>query len=456
MGIENYSRDIQKLLKRNNLKIGDMVKVVKGRNIYEGLLMPRIELGDSNCIVLKISSGYNIGIKYEKRIVINKSRKHEPREIKEELKYEFGKEYVRKLKFDKSKPKVAFVVTGGTIVSRIDYTTGGVSPLEKPEELLMNVPELEKIINIEDIVSPFKKASEDLNPKDWQKLATTVAKELNKNEGVMVAIGTDTMHYTSAALSFMLKNLYKPVVLVGSQRSSDRGSSDASLNIICSAQASVSDIGEVGTCMHATTDDHFCNFIRGTKVKKMHSTRRDAFRSINELPLARVWPDGKIDILNKNYKKRDNDKKVSADIKFEPRVALLKMYPGSEPKILEFLIDEGYKGFVLEGTGMGHVPTKTEKSWIPVIKKAIKDEIPVVVTTQTVYGRVNTNVYSNLRILFHEAKAIPGEDMLSEVAYVKLGWVLGHHKNFEEVNKMMLTNIAGEITQRSELETFLV
>jgi len=228
------------------------------------------------------------------------------------------------------------------------------------------------------------------------------------------------------------------------------------LNLICSAYASISDIAEVGTCMHATTDDHFCYFIRGTKVRKMHSTRRDAFRSINELPLAKVWPDGRIDTINKDYKKREDDKKVVADIRFDPKVALLKMYPNSEPKIMEFLMEKGYNGFVLEGTGMGHVPTKTEKSWIPSIKRAIKDGIPVVVTTQTIYGRVNTNVYSNLRILFNEAKAIPGEDMLSEVAYIKLGWLLGHHKNLDDIKKLMLTNIAGEITKRSELETFLV
>jgi glutamyl-tRNA(Gln) amidotransferase subunit D len=228
------------------------------------------------------------------------------------------------------------------------------------------------------------------------------------------------------------------------------------MNIICSAYAAISNIAEVGVCMHATTDDQYCNFIRGVSVRKLHSTRRDAFKSVNELPLAKVYPDGKIDVLNNNYKKRNNNEKVTADIKFEPKIALLKTYPGSEPDILEFLVKKGYKGFVIEGTGMGHVPTFAEKSWIPKIKKLIRDGIPVVITSQTIYGRVNTNVYSNLRTLFHEAKAIPGEDMLSEVAYVKLGWLLAHYKDIEDIRKMMLTNIAGEITARSEVETFLV
>jgi glutamyl-tRNA(Gln) amidotransferase subunit D len=187
----------------------------------------------------------------------------------------------------------------------------------------------------------------------------------------------------------------------------------------------------------------------------MHTTRRDAFRSINEMPLAKVWPNGKIDVMNENHKKR-SDEKVVADIKFEPKVALLKSYPGSEPEILEFLVKKGYKGFVIEGTGMGHVPTFADKSWIPMIKKIIKDGIPVVIAPQTIYGRINTDVYTNLRILYHDSKAIPAEDMLPEVAYVKLGWILGHTKDLDKIRKLMLTNIAGEITQRSELDTFLV
>jgi len=451
--LDNYSKQIQKSLKK--IKIGDRISITKNKKTYEGLLMPRTELGDLNCIVLKLDSGYNIGIRHEKGVKVEKSKKAEPKEIKEELKFEMEKEKLKELKFDTKKPKVALIMTGGTIISRVDYRTGGVYALEKPEELLTNVPELKNIVFIEDIKIPFKKMSEDLDYKDWQTLAELTARELNKNEGVIITHGTDTLHYTSAALSFMLKNLYRPVVLTGSQRSSDRGSSDAFMNLICSAYAAISNIAEVGTCMHGSTDDQYCHFIRGTKVRKLHTTRRDAFRSINEMPLAKIWLDGKIDVLNNNYKKR-SDERVVADTKFEPKVALLKAYPGSEPEILEFLAKKGYKGFVIEGTGMGHVPTSAEKSWIPAIKKLIKDGIPVVIAPQTIYGRINPDVYTNLRILYHEAKAIPAEDMLPEAAYVKLGWILGHTKDLEEIRKMMLTNMAGEITERSEIETFLV
>jgi glutamyl-tRNA(Gln) amidotransferase subunit D len=451
--LENYSAKIKKALK--GINVGDRISIAKGKQTYEGLLMPKTELGDENCIVLKMDNGYNIGIRFEGKIKIEKSKKSEPRGIKEEIEFEKGKEKIEKVKFDSKKPKVSLVMTGGTVISRVDYKTGGVSALEKPEELLVNIPELKDFVCIKDIKTPFRKMSEDFNYKDWQELAKIVAKELNENQGVVITHGTDTMHFTSAALSFMLKNLSKPVVLTGSQRSSDRGSSDAFMNIICSAHTALSDIAEVGICMHATVDDHYCHFIRGVKCRKMHATRRDAFRSINEMPLAKVWPNGKIDFLNKNYKKR-SDEKVVADIKFEPRVALLKSYPGSEPEILEFLVKKGYKGFVIEGTGMGHVPTFAEKTWIPTIKKLIKDGIPVVIAPQTLYGRINTNVYSNLRVLYHDAKAIPAEDMLPETAYVKLGFVLGHTKDLDKVREMMLTNMAGEITERNEIDSFLV
>ncbi|RLJ04838.1 MAG: Glu-tRNA(Gln) amidotransferase GatDE subunit D, partial [Candidatus Aenigmatarchaeota archaeon] len=183
--------------------------------------------------------------------------------------------------------------------------------------------------------------------------------------------------------------------------------------------------------------------------------RRDAFRPINSLPLAKIWPDGKIETVNEEFKKRNDKEDVVLDAKFQPKVGLLKVYPGSDPGIIDYFAGKGYKGFVIEGTGLGHVPTFAKKPWIPVIKKHIKDGIPFVITSQTLYGRVNPNVYTNLRILYHETGAIPGEDMLPETAYVKLGWVLGHTEDMEKIKEMMLTNYAGEITKRSLDKTFL-
>jgi len=451
-----YAKRIESILKRKKLRIGDRIAVDKDGKRYEGLLMPRIEMGDINSIVLKLDSGYNMGIRFGPGVKIQKSRSTEPQDVKEEEQYELGrtKKELLKVSFDPKKPPVCLIPTGGTIASRVDYRTGAVHAVSDPKELLHNVPELAEIVNVKEIVTPFTKMSEDMDSHDWKAIAEIAARKLNSGDhGVIITHGTDTLHFTAAALSFFLRNLSKPVVLTGSQRSSDRGSSDAGMNLICAARVAVSDIAEVGICMHGSPDDSYCLFLRGTKVRKMHTSRRDAFRPINDLPLAKVWPDGRMDKINPDQKKR-TDKRTELDIKFEPDIAMLKAYPGSDPAVIDYHVRRGVRGFVIEGTGLGHVPTFAKKSWISIIKKH-SEHIPFVVAPQTLYGRVNPDVYTNLRILFHEAGAIPGEDMLPETAYVKLGWVLGHTKSMEKIREMMLTNYAGEITKRSLPESYL-
>jgi len=450
-----YSHQIQRLLKSKGIDIGERVVVEKDGKKYAGLLMPKPAFGDEKTVLIKLDNGYNVGFEIS-GLKIAKAHSKEPEDVKEEAKYEFGRtrRSLLEVSFDHSKPKVTLISTGGTIMSRVDYRTGGVYAVENPKELLHNIPELSHIVNLE-MSSPMRIMSEDMDPSHWQSLAKEAAKELNAGKkGVIITHGTDILHYTSAALSFFLRNLYKPVVLVGSQRSSDRGSSDAGMNLVCAAHVAVSDIAEVGTCMHGSTDDRYCHFIRGTKVRKMHTTRRDAFQPINEPALAKVFADGRIEITNKNFRKRDDKKRVEVDAKIDPNVAILKVYPGSDPKIIDFHVKNGMKGFVVEATGMGHVPTDvSKKPWTIAIKKHA-EAIPFVVTSQTIYGRINPYVYTNLRKLFIEAKAIPGEDMLTETAYIKLMWVLGKTKSMAKIREMMLTNYAGEITARTEADAF--
>lgn len=453
-----YSRKLESLFKRKKIRVGSRISLSRGKKTYEGLLMPKTDVGDPDSLVIKLDSGYNVGIKFSAGSKLTKSLARTPKPVKEEQAYELGRvsKDLLKLKFNPKKPPISLISTGGTIASRVDYRTGGVYALEDPREILHNIPELAEIANIKHLRSPFTKMSEDMGPADWQEIARAVARDLNSGmKGVIVTHGTDTLHYTSAALSFMLRNLHKPVVLVGAQRSPDRGSSDAGMNLICAAHAAKGEVSGVGICMHGESADTFCLFSRGTKVRKFHTSRRDAFRPINDLPLSRVFPDGRTEILNPNHTKRNDREKAKPDTKFEPKVALLKAYPGSDPGVIDYYISKGYKGFVIDGTGLGHVPTFSRKPWIKTIKAHTKDGIPFVVTSQTIYGRVNPNVYTPLRMLYHDAKAIPGEDMLSEVAYVKLGWVLGHTRSMEKVREMMLTSYAGEITSRTLPDTFL-
>ncbi len=452
-----YSAHILEILRKDKIEVGDRVLLEKDGRRYEGLLMPKPAFGDEKTIIIKLDNGYNAGFDATD-VKISKAHTKEPKNVADEAKYEFGrtKKSLIEVSFDPAKPKVALISTGGTIISRIDYNTGGVTAIENPKELLHNVPELSKIVNLE-MRSPMKIMSEDMDATHWHAIAAEVARELNSGKmGVIVTHGTDTLHYTAAALSFFLKNLHKPVVIVGSQRSSDRGSSDAGMNLICASHVAVSGLAGVGVCMHGDTSDKFCHFIRGTKVRKMHASRRDAFQAINEPPIAKVFPDGRIEIVNKNHRKRDDKKRIEVDAKVDPNVAIIKTYPSADPKVIDFYVREGFKGFVVEGTGMGHVPTDAaKKPWTTVIKKH-SEHIPFVVTSQTIYGRVNPYVYTNLRKLFTGSGAIPGEDMLTETAYVKLMWVLGKTKDMAKVREMMLTDYAGEISGRSLPGTFLI
>ncbi|MBI1935338.1 Glu-tRNA(Gln) amidotransferase subunit GatD [Candidatus Woesearchaeota archaeon] len=430
---------------------GDIVKVRTKDETYEGILMPRPEIFEKGYVIIKLDNGYNIGVD-EKRI----SR------IELVSKYHMPSAPEKKITPKKNLPNVSILSFGGTISSKVDYKTGGVYAAYSADDFVQMVPELGNIANLK-AEQVMKLMSEDMVPEHWKAMAESIANELNKEEvaGVVVTHGTDTLHFSTAAMSFFLKNLNKPVVFTASQRSIDRGSSDAFSNLLCAVNAAANfDGAAVVTCLHGTTDDNYCTLNRGTKVRKLHSSRRDAFRPINELPLAKVFEDGKIEVLNNDYSKRSAGK-VEVDNKFESKTALVYVYPGMENEVLDYYIKNKFKGIVIAATGLGHVAglgmqeTYPKHSLYKKIKELNEGKIAVVITTQTLYGRVHPYVYTNLRKLSMELNCIFAEDMLPETAYVKLGWVLGHVPKIEEVKKMMLTNYAGEITERSDARGFL-
>jgi glutamyl-tRNA(Gln) amidotransferase subunit D len=427
-------------------EFGDRVKVLCRDEVIEGILIQRPEIFPPNIIVVKLDSGYNIGVdkKKIKRIeVLQKYRPSRKRKIK--------------LKFNKKLPTVAVLSTGGTISSRVDYKTGGVSAEFCAEDLVEMIPELKNVANIK-AKKIMGKMSEDLTPKDWLKIAHEIAKIIKDVDGVVVTHGTDTFHYTTAAVSFILQNLTKPVVFTAAQRSIDRGSSDAYMNLLCAVTAAAKfNCSEVLTCMHGTTNDDYCLLIRGTKTRKMHSSRRDAFRPINEKAIARVFPNGVIEEISPEYKKRIIDKtaKTTVDEKLNEKVAMIFVYPNMDAGVIDYHVNKGYKGIVLAATALGHVPTDSKKSLLPGIERAMKKGVPVVIASQTIYGHVHPYVYTNLRRLSIELKAIFVEDMMPEVAYIKLMYALGHAKKLEDVKEIMLRDIAGEMTEREPLDVFL-
>ncbi len=416
---------------------GDYVEVHLMKKIYEGTLL-EIPSSEKRIILLKLDSGYNIGFNKkdisEIKLIKKKSEKKESSEVKK----------------DSKKPNIAMIITGGTIAAKYDPKTGGAIVIDTPENLMKLYGDIFKNVNISKVEIPFMKDSGENDPKDWQKIARVAEKLLNNPEikGIIITQGTDTLHYTSAALSFFLKDLNKPVVLTYSQRSIDRASSDANLNLQCSALAAISDIAEVMIMGHANTNDNFCYAMPGAKVRKLHSSKREAFKVVNAEPIAKIFPD-KIEIISQH--KFRNKGKVKLDVKFEEKIALIKYYPGQNPDILDYYVKKKYKGIILEVLGLGQIAAKDARNnWIPKLKQIQEKGIVVCATAQTIYGRLDPLVYSTGRELLN-AGIIYLEDMLSETAFVKLGWVLGHSewaKNKERIKEKMLENFAGELNTR--------
>jgi len=408
---------------------------------FDGIILPRSETADDQHIVLKLPSGYNIGIRADKVQNIKiLGRKIAQYKIPE-----------KEFPFNPKLPKVKLFGTGGTIASRLDYRTGAVIPAFSPGELYGSVPELADYCNLE-TEKLYGVFSENMGPEQWIGTAKAIAREIEKGvHGIVIGHGTDTMHHTAAVLSFMIQNSPVPIVMVGSQRSSDRPSSDAALNLIHSVKtAAESDIAEVMVCMFGPTSDEYGLLHRGTRVRKMHSSYRSTFRTIGDIPIAMVNRQ-KITPLRNDYKHRRNDKKVNLFPYFDDRVAIVYYYPNMKPDIIDSLIDNGYRGIVVAGTGLGHV----NKPLYPALKRAKDNNVAVYMTVQTLWGYVQMYVYDTGRDMM-ELGVVPTANMLPEVAYVKLGWALGQTDDLDEVRRIMLTPIAGEITEREPSNGYLI
>jgi len=413
---------------------GDKVEIKINNKSEKGILL---DSHDRGILLLKLDNGYNIGLKKEDISdikIIERKKEQKPE---------------KELKLSGKKPIIDFYLTGGTISSKLDSETGGVKDLTNPKEFFSMYPEIFEKADLR-IYSPFTKWSENMDSKDWIRLAKLVGKSLKDPnvKGVIISHGTDFLHYTSSALSFMLGKLNKPVVLTYSQRSSDRGSSDARLNLLCAAEMALGDIAEVMLVGHATINDDYCYALRGSKVRKMHTSRRDAFKPINCKPIAKVYPN-KIEIIDNNVVRRNIKRQVNTDAVFDERVALIKFYPGQNPDILNYYRKKGYKGIVIEMSGLGQVITNGKNNWIPKLKEIIEKGMFVYAAPQTLYGRLDNFVYESARRI-SDIGVNYLNDILPETALVKLGWVLGHKswRGSVATAKKMKENIIGEFNLR--------
>jgi glutamyl-tRNA(Gln) amidotransferase subunit D len=438
---KGYRGDARDALERLGIGVWDDVVLQTTRGQFRGIVLPRSEFDDSQHLVLKLSTGYNIGVDVAtitSAVVYGSKEAH----------YKIPE---KEFPVSPEKPYVKLLGTGGTIASRLDYRTGAVIPAFSPGELYGAVPELADICNLstEKLFAVF---SENMGPEQYKSLAQAIGDEIESGvDGIVIGHGTDTMHHTASAMAFMVQDTPVPIVMVGSQRSSDRPSSDAALNLIhATTAAAVSDIAEVMVCMFGPTSDQYGLLHRGTRVRKMHSSYRSTFRTIGDIPLATVTREG-VTPLREDYQRRRQDRDVRILPFFEERVTLIYYYPNMHPDIIDAVVEKGYKGIVIAGTGLGHV----NKPVYPAIERATAAGVAIYMTVQTLWGYVHMFVYDTGRDLMAKG-IVPAENMLPEVAYIKLGWALGQTDDLDRVQKIMLTPICGEITDREPHDGYLV
>jgi glutamyl-tRNA(Gln) amidotransferase subunit D len=407
---------------------------------FEGVILPRSETLDDEHVVIKLKTGYNVGV-------------HESR-LRTCVEVGF-KEAVYKIpeKAFPSRPhlpKVTLLGTGGTIASRLDYRTGAVIPAFTPGELYGAVPELADLANLT-TKKLFGVFSENMAKDNYIALAKAIGDEIAAGvDGLVIGHGTDTMGHTAAILSFMVQDSPVPIVMVGSQRSSDRPSSDAALNLIHAVRAAgEGDIAEVQICMFGPTSDQYALLHRGTRCRKMHSSYRSTFRTLGGTPLAMIGDD--FTYIADDYKRRDPSRKVRIDPAYEDRTTILYYYPGMKPDLVDALVEKGYRGIVIAGTGLGHI----NKPLYPAIGRAIQQGVHVVMAVQTLWGYAQMYVYDTGRDLL-DLGIVPLDNMLPETALMKLSWVLGKTDDHQEVMRLMRLPVSGETTEREPHNGYLI
>jgi glutamyl-tRNA(Gln) amidotransferase subunit D len=445
---QGYRGPAREALERYGIGVWSEVELVNDRDsLFKGVILPRSETFDDLHIVIKLFTGYNVGIEA--------SRIKEVRELG--YKKAVYKIPEKAFPFDSRKKNVTLLGTGGTIASRLDYRTGAVIPAFTPGELYGAVPELADIANM-DTKKLFGVFSENMGPEQYIALAKAIGEEIARGvDGIVIGHGTDTMSHTGAILSFMVQNSPVPIVLVGSQRSSDRPSSDAALNLMNAVRtAAECDIAEVMLCMFGPTSDNYDLLHRGTRCRKMHSSYRSTFRTIGATPLAMVSRDRNdkgehFTYLTDDFLKRDKKRIPIINPAFEEKVTIQYYYPNFNPDIIDGLSSMGYRGMVIAGTGLGHI----NKPLYPAVKRAIEKGMTVVMTVQTIWGYAQMYVYDTGRDLLNLG-IIPMDNMLPETAYMKLAWVLGQTDDPRKIREMLLTPVNKEITPREPHNGYLV
>jgi len=430
-------------MNKQDLEQGCKYEIKTKTEEYSGVFVKQ----DDKFLYIKLKSGYNIGISQNSVITIKKI---------EDKRIEKTKQEQRPLT-NKNLPKITILHTGGTISSKVDYSTGAVIAQFTEKDILNLFPELTNIANIDSkLVRNMQ--SEMMRFAHYNLLAKSIKDEADKGaDGIIITQGTDMLHYTSVAMSFILENLGIPILVVGSQRSSDRPSSDAAINLISAVNfIANTDFSGVGVCMHDTDNDTTTQILPGCKIRKMHTSRRDAFKPINSKPIAQInTTKNEIKFLS-DYSKKNKNKKITLKLfKEDLKIGIIK--PHISMFAEEILAYKNFDGVILELLGIGHMPTmKVDEYTDENIKiyeaiKTLCKKMPVGIAPTTIYGRLNLNVYSPGKQLLDAGVIGNYTDMTPETAFIKLAWLISNYKK-EEIKELFEKNLRGEISERIENE----
>lgn len=328
--------------------------------------------------------------------------------------------------------KVLFLSTGGTIASR--SSKDGLRPELMAADLLGQIDGLDSRFQIEHL-DILDLDSANIQPEQWQTIAKEVFSRLSQVDGVLITHGTDTMAYTASALSFMLQNLNKSVVLTGSQLPIEHPLSDAKLNIQTALLAIEHGIAGVSVAFGR-------KLINGTRAVKTSTLSFDAFESINQEEMALLMADGL-----RVRRQRTYPKKPTQAPALYPNlctdVFLLKLLPGTRPELFDSLLALGYRGLVIEAFGLGGIHF-LQRNLLEKIRMLKEAGMTVLVLSQCLHERSDLSFYEAGRLLMRSG-VLSAWDMTTEAAATKLMWVLGQTRSEEQIVQMMHTNYAGEV-----------
>ncbi len=436
------------------VRIKATVSTHNGTAEHTGLVLPPASKGH---ISIKLDNGYNVSYPAEDLLDWEPIPSNDQPKAPE----------LNAPEADTDLPRIRLIHTGGTIASKVDYATGAVEAKFEPEEMLDAIPELASIARL-DAVKIGNMFSDDIRPHHWNIISDACAQAFEDGcRGVVIAHGTDTLHITSSALNFAFAGKGTrpagPIVMVGSQRSSDRGSSDATENLLAAVHWAANgplphgDSGDsVVVVMHNTQSDGVMAVHSGLAVRKMHSSRRDAFHPVNGQPLATLsmTPKG-FTVTTAPWYDEAREAASKRPVAERPttyetgqRIAQFIAGPWLHAEHVEAVVSTGVQGVVFHGTGLGHLPIDDPQNDAPenallwrILTRCVNRELPVVIVNQCIHGPVDMNVYSKGRK--QQAMGLLGHGVSStpEAMTAKLHWVLSQNINVKEA---LSSNLCGE------------